>query len=149
MDLIPSCSVMQGWADVYDCSAGSESPFFNYFNASWHIVNVPTASHIFQTINENSTNNDRVRLEDCRTWQWEARPVWKPLGHKSSAGTRKFPAAAFTRMPSFPKCFIVDSTTLNCIFSFPDISLNSNSLQYTPNTQRMHGFSVQLNLNLM
>uniref|UniRef100_A0A2P2PIF4 Peroxisomal 2 4-dienoyl-CoA reductase-like n=1 Tax=Rhizophora mucronata TaxID=61149 RepID=A0A2P2PIF4_RHIMU len=36
--------------------------------------------------------------------------VLKPLGDKSSAGTRKLPAAAFTRMSSLPKCLRVDST---------------------------------------
>jgi hypothetical protein len=39
-------------------------------------------------------------------------PVLNPLEDKSSEGTRKLPAAAFTRMSSLPKCLKVDSTTL-------------------------------------
>jgi hypothetical protein len=39
-------------------------------------------------------------------------PVRKPLGDRSSAAARKFPAAEFTRMSSLPKCLIVDSRTL-------------------------------------
>lgn len=39
-------------------------------------------------------------------------PVRKPLGDKSSGATRKFPAAAFTRMSSLPKCLTVDSRVL-------------------------------------
>nr|AFK38317.1 unknown [Lotus japonicus] len=61
-------------------------PFLRYFSASEHIVNVPTESI--------------------------SRTVLNPFGERSSAETRKFPAAALTRMSIFPKCLKVDSTTL-------------------------------------
>ena len=64
----------------------------------------------------------------------EAEPVRKPFEDKSSAETRKFPAAALTSISILPKCLNVDSTTLaasSCFRTSP-----SNPTAYTHN--RIH-----------
>lgn len=58
-----------------------------------------------------------MAMHQCRY-----KPVRKPLGDKFSGSTRKFPAAAFTRISSLPKCLIVESTTLaasSCLRTSP------------------------------
>lgn len=58
-----------------------------------------------------------IAMHQCRY-----KPVRKPLGDKFSGSARKFPAAAFTRISSLPKCLIVESTTLaasSCLRTSP------------------------------
>lgn len=81
-----------------------------------------------------SSKSQATKIIDNR-YCMQKEPVRNPLGDKSSADTRKFPAAAFTRMSRLPRLLTVDSTTLlasSCLRTSPS-NPNACNGQYTNN----------------